>query len=311
VWHAFLWSLTLSWHNSKVHALDGHSLALFMAQYLIDALKDLADHDQKDAETLLAALKKEDDEIHQSFANAELPESISNFYKKPKEGQYDPGIDNSLFFKGPSICRTGRLPAKSRYLGYMTNNGKTGDIAPYTQEAYDTGISEGTAKSTASETNDEMRLVFAADARERDRKCTTQVLKPDYKDFYYSHANDGLTKLVFPNEAEKKAYRYDSSSFKGLLMIFFAACDWGKCPANDLRETDVWKGDGQDENAGSLEMFVNGKEVVSLANVGSGAFLLVGEHGVYWTASSNGDYEIGARAKRPDSVVRLSAVVLY
>jgi hypothetical protein len=207
------------------------------------------------------------------------------------------------------MCRTCRLPAKSRFLGYMTNNGKTGDIAPYTKETYDTGIPERQARESASESNEEMRLVYTEN-KDRDETCTAELLKPDYKDYYYSHVNDGLTKLVFPNEAEKIAYGYESSKFQGLLMICLAACAWGKCRAGDLREADF--GEGTDENPGGLEMFVNGKEVKSLANIGSGAFLLVGEDGDgHWEPSSNGDYEIGVRAKRPNSYVRISAIVLY
>ena len=295
---SFLTNLAHLYH-SKAHAIDGHSLALFMIQYLIDALKELNLQEEKDPEKLLAALKKEDEESHESFVNADLPENVKIF--QPKEGEDDYGIDDNIFFKGPSICRTGRLPAQSRFLGYMTNNGKAGGVAPVNKEEYDTGISERLAKQTASESNEEMRLVFTEDGKERDARCT-ELLKPDYKDFYYSHANDGLTKLVFPNEAEKKAYRYDTSNFKGLLIIFISSCDWGKCQAGDLREDALEKGE--------LEMFVNGKVVKSFVNVG-GAQMLVGEEGVFWEASSNGDYEIGVRAKKPESYFRLSGVILY
>jgi len=304
-------SKQVGWHPGyKVHALDGHSLSLFMIQNMLDALKDLIDTDEKDPEILLATLKKEDENIHRRFVSADLPDYIENFYVT-KEGERDPHIDKSIFFQGPSFCRTSRLPSKSRYLGYMTNNGKTGDVAPYQNETYETGIPEGEAKATASASNEEMRLAYATNPKERDPQCTDYVLKPDYRDFYFSHTDDGLTKLVFPNEAEKRAYGYNSSKLKGVLVMFLALCEWGKCDGKEMRESSVGPVKDDDEKSGQVDMFVNGEKVKYLASLGGHASVLVGKKGPYWDADSNGDYEIGVRVKRPDSFIRISAFVVY
>jgi len=317
-----------SWHPGfKMHALDGHSVALFMVQYLFDALNELANDPEQDPHKLLATLQKEEDDLYQNvFLKNPIPPGAEEFYEE-RDAEDALPLDVNVFFKGPSICRTGRLPAKSRFLGIMTNDDtKTGDVAPFTKETYETGISESQAKMSTSESNEETRLVYTEDARERDKKCTDYVLKPDYKDFYYSHANDGLTKMIFPNEAEKVAYRYDENAsanrYQGMLVMFLTACDWGKCQKGDLRETDLGEErvDEEGNAVGGLELFVNGEAVTRLAKVGSGGYLLVGENennnngkdGRWsWSTSSNGNYEIGVHAKRANSFVRISAFVLY
>jgi hypothetical protein len=65
----------------------------------------------------------------------------------------------------------------------MTNNGKTGDIAPFTKEEYETGISKVEAETTASDSNEEMRLTYANE-NQRNPDCTDYLLTPDRKYFF-------------------------------------------------------------------------------------------------------------------------------
>jgi hypothetical protein len=205
-----------------------------------------------------------------------------------------------LFFKGSSICRTARTPAQARYLGYATNSEKTGSFAPVGRETYDTGIER--IDATLSDANGVMRLVIDHSSKERMYGCPV-VVKPDYKDYFYGHTKDGLLKLTFPNEAEKAAYRFGESEYKGLIVMYFLPCDWGKCPPGFLQDTNY--------EAGSFEMTVNGKTVKSMYPYGSGAIILVGDDGYYWKPSENGDYEISFHVKDPQSYVKVSALVLY
>jgi predicted DNA-binding ribbon-helix-helix protein len=298
IWQGLLSSS--SWFfNSKSHALDGHLLSLFLMQSFMDALKDLAEHDVKDPEILLAQLQEEDDRVFHSFASAAVPVIAHGFNSKKWDDDHTDLID--LFFKGPSICRTARLPAKSRFLGYMTNNGKTGDIAVLGNETYDTGIELTEAKETAKESNKEMRLVYEDDPRARNRNCVTALVKPDYKDFYFTHSSDSWMKLAFPNKAEKAAYAYDRSRFKGLLALHLVVCDWGNCKAEDMREDGLEKGE--------LEINVNGQAVKSVDNI-NGLIVLKGKQGMYWEPRPDGDYEIAVRVKVPDSYFRISAIIL-
>jgi hypothetical protein len=109
--------------------------------------------------------------------------------------------------------------------------------------------------------------------------------------------------LTFPNEAEKAAYRYSQSEFKGLIAVFFTGCDWGKCKAGDMKEAQF--------EEGKFEMTVNGKPVKSLVNFGYGCFFPKGDEGLYWQPSSNDDYEIAVLVKEPGSYVKISSLVLY
>jgi hypothetical protein len=282
-----------------MHAMDGHILGLFLVQTFIDALNDLAENSNQDPEKLLAQLQSEEDQLYQELVQANLPDSAIDLYEVKKDQERDPDVDVNLLFKGPSICHTGRTPAQTRYLGYLTNNGKLGNIAPFGEEKYETGIFLGQANK--EDANGVMRLAYTT---YREREVCPVVVKPDYKDFFYSHQRDGWVKLTFPNEAEKVAYRYSQSQFKGLLLVCFVACDWGKCPQGDIRAEHLPQG--------KFEMTVNGKPVKSMVHVdGKGCYVLKGDEGVYWQPSSNSDYEIAVLPKESDGYLRISSIVLY
>jgi hypothetical protein len=284
----------------KLHAMDGHVLALFLVQALVDAVKDLVEDDTKDPEMLLAQFKGEEDQLHSEIVKADLPKRAISF-NEGKEKHPDSVELASLFFKGSSICRTARTPAQARYLGYVTNSGKVGSFAPVGNETYDTGIERPAADE--SDANGVMRLVYDHNAKERMYGCPV-VVKPDYKDYFYAHTRDGLVKMMtFPNNAEKAAYRFGQSEYKGLIVLHFTVCDWGKCPADMMRYTNY--------EAGSFEVTVNGKSVKSMFDYGSGAIILEGDDGYYWKPSGNGDYEISFHVKDPESYLTISAVVLY
>ena len=263
-------------------------LSLFLTQHLMDALKELASYSVYDPESMLAELKAEEDARFQNFRLASLPENS-------KQLQSDE-IGSELLFKGPNICHTARTPAQTRYLGYLTDSGKVGGIASVGNEMYDTGISMADALST--DANGVLRLAY--DPGER-TNCHIPV-KIDYKDFFFASQKDGWVKLTLPNRAEREVYGYDPSIFKGLIVIFFGSCDWGKCKPNDLHYNEF--------KEGRIEFEVNGKRVVDLSAI-PGAYVLKGEDGVFWKANDEGVYDFRVRVISAGDYVRFNSIVLY
>jgi hypothetical protein len=281
--------------------MDGHGIALFLVQALMDALKDLAEHSNQDPVALQVELQIEEDEQHEKLWQADLPEDADQLYQLGKgDTEKDPNVDMKLLWQGQSLCKTARLPAQSRYLGYTTNTDKVGNFAVLGKETYDTGLVLHKANE-ADAMNGIMGLVYEPGGKEREW-CSV-VLKPDYKDMFYARQNHGLVKLTIPNEAEKAAYGYDPAKFKGLIIIWFIACDWGKCKPGDLHENEFAEG--------KFEVTVNGKPVKEMVALERHAMVLKGEEGFHWQASSNGDFELGFEVKEPDSFVRLSSVTIY
>ena len=94
-------------------------------------------------------LKNKETDAFEAFKEADLPKDKNMLYGENEE------IDLDLLIKGRSICRTGRLPAMSRYLGYTTNTDKIGGATAFQFEQYDTGIEMG--KATLARREEEER----------------------------------------------------------------------------------------------------------------------------------------------------------
>eukprot|EP00536_Pseudo-nitzschia_multiseries_P000656 jgi/Psemu1/321723/estExt_fgenesh1_pg.C_80024 len=295
-----------SWHPGfKEHALSGHGLALFMTDALLSALQDLVEHNNGDTAQLLSQLQEEDIELHTNFINAELPDSHHNLLGALGEltlSESESNIDASLFFKGKSICHTGRLPSQTRYKGILTNSDQVGQPAPVGEETYYLGFNKVAASRTASE-NQEIRLVYDM-SKEREDKCVGVIVKPDYPDSFFINSLDGWTKLTFPNEAEKKAYRYDPAEFEGIIIIHGKVCDWGKCPNGFLLPEE-------DHLKKNWEMKINGKSVTTVKNVGNNAVIVGGENGFRFAPNSNEQYDIEIRVNKENHYFQLVDFVLY
>eukprot|EP00980_Cylindrotheca_fusiformis_P014188 scaffold3725_cov114-Cylindrotheca_fusiformis.AAC.5 len=289
----------VSWHPGfKQHGLDGHMLALFLSQLLLDALRDLVDHSNQDPTTLLAELNAEENDRMKRIQQADLPSDAHRIYDD-KSDEKDPAVDLDLLYKGPSMCHIARTPALTRYLGYLTNTSLVGGIAPFGQETYDTG----TEKRKADDTNarGELRLVWEYNSK--DRQSCEVPLRPDYKDFFYAHERDGAVKLTFPNEMEKAAYNFNPSKMKGLVILFLVECDWGKCPDGNMKAENI--------AAGDVIVKVNGITVSSVLDIGSGCIILKNGSSVYWEQSPNGDYEVSVKVNAADAYLRISSIVVY
>jgi hypothetical protein len=144
---AFYWtnrpSLTFCLlHFRKTHAMVGHSLALFLIDSLLNALEELKHQLQlEDAsvETLLSRLLREEAELYNDqIAKIDFQEHAQKLYSW-EDGSTDDGagkinLDPSVFFSGKAMCHTARLPAQTRYLGYLTNTEKVGGPTPFGKE---------------------------------------------------------------------------------------------------------------------------------------------------------------------------------
>ena len=281
---------------SKAHALDGNKFGLFLVEILLDSINDLIDmlKDQS-SEVVYNAIKAEEDSLFQSFVKARLPELASNKFEA------DIDIDVDLVFRGPTFCHTALLPAQIRYNGYLTNSLQVGSAAPVGDERYDVGISKDTADQT--DAGGELRLVYDSNGR---HNCPVP-LRVDYRDYFYAHSQDGRVSLTIPNEAERQAYNYDPSSLRGMIVVFFGACDWGKCIEGKVNgdKAEEWK----------FEIEVNGDRVTSWSSIGDdgtkSGYVMKGQHGIFWDPNDDGVYELAVRVTEPDSFVRFSSFVIY
>lgn len=277
--------------------MTGHGMALLLVEALLGALEGLVEHETKDAEILLAELRKIEDELYEKFIQATLPEKHSKLYKVG--GEVHPDFNTSLFFTGRSLCHTGRTPSQTRYLGILTNTDKVGGVAPFGEETYDVGINVDDALKSPN-VQGEMRLAWT---QWKEREACQVVCKPDYKDFFLTSDRDDWTKLTIPNEAEKKAYQYDHSQFMGIIVIALRGCDYGKC------EKGFLTAENYDEK--KWEMKVNGKAVTSVVDIGFEGLIVKWDDGVYFPPNANGDYEIELRVSESGSFVKVSSFILY
>ena len=278
--------------------MDGHALGLWLIDRLIDTLTNLTMQTITDPAKLWEELHRQEISAGEQIKKAELP--VEKIYAPENKAKPDPSLDLDVFWRGPSMCRTGRLPAQSRFLGYTTNTDKVGNIAMLGMEEYDTGMSVVEAASATAPQNGSMILAFQPG---NDRSPCNAIMKPDYKDFFYAHQVHGQVSLSLPNEKERKAYDYDQSQYRGLIVLVFVQCEWGKCTKGDVRPETY--------SEGNFEITVNGNRVTEVLPLGFEGWLLNGEHGFYWTAKSDGTYDLSFLVNETGGYIRLSSIILY
>ncbi|KAL3922048.1 MAG: hypothetical protein SGILL_002413 [Bacillariaceae sp.] len=289
-----------SWHPGwKAHALTGRGVSLFLTQALIEALKSLVELKDGDDNTLLTRLQEEDDALFSNFTSSPFPASeVGNLLKFNEDDKDNKDFDVSQFLTGSNFCRTGRLPAQARFLGYMFEDGRTGGPAPTGQETYEVGISDKEVKKNAGN-GTTMRL--ARETQHMVMGCPVTV-HPDSKDAFYANALDDWTTLTLPNQAERQAYDYDPSNFKGLFLIYFIGCDWGKCEKGLLKEAEL--------KEKKWEMRVNGKQVKEIKSLGFEASIAQFEDGIHVAPNSQGVFDVEIKIHEKDSFVKISGFVI-
>lgn len=321
-----------------MHALDGHTIALFVVQELIHAAEELAvqlesHHDAHYSSSeregtnetkpavepldLLTSLMAAEQEDFEKFQKADLPELASHvhewhkcskkFSEEEKELEQECAKDEDFepfvktFSTGPGLCHTARLPSETRYKGYLVNDiTKVGGPVPAGKETYDTGA----PMDMNLPMDGTLKLVYKRD--QRDYSCPVTV-SPDFKDFFFAHQKDDWAKIVVPNEAEKVAYEYNSSDFQGLIGIAFLTCPWNRCP-------EGFVGTKRDFDQGKFEITVNGVAVTSLMLFHDlGTYFLKGADNGFQFKHREGseDYEIAIRILEEGSHVEISSFILY
>jgi hypothetical protein len=284
--------------------MDGHALGLFLVDTLIKALIDLSQNDIADPRVLLDILRNEESSSHERLLSTALPVPVSTIYLSKDNAPPDPSLELEVFWKGPSLCRTARLPAQSRYLGYTTDTTKLGNIAIRGFEEYDTGIPIENATSPDVTKDGFMVLSHYDFTKDRARHPCDVLLTPDHKDFFLAHYNHSLVKLSIPNRKERLAYSYDPSKYKGLIVIVFSQCEYNVCVQGDLAHDAFAEG--------KFEMTVNGEKVTELTSAGFDAFILKGKDGFYWQPDSkDGTFDVTFQVLVEGGFVRLSSIILF
>ena len=114
----------------------GHALALFLVDNLLDALKELIDLEYESVDALLSKLLREEDDVYKNrILKTDFKSKAGNlYYLNDEDKEYEGLIEPSAFFSRNSMCHTARLPAQSRYLGYLTETDKVGGPMPWAKE---------------------------------------------------------------------------------------------------------------------------------------------------------------------------------
>ena len=269
----------------KLPALVGNGLALFLIEMLLRAVQDLALHDVKNPALLLHRLMKEEQDMQNSFRQSLLPELAQSMYQH--ENSDDESFDASHIFAGPSLCHTARMPARTRYLGYLMDTpDKVGE------EGYYVGMEDKLALSYPSSGN--MRLTFHKEAG---------LSSSNYHDFFFATDKDGWTKFTFPNEAEKFAYRYNEMNFRGIFVMVFHYCPDGVCEDGKLL--------GPELHGGDWEMTVNDQVVTKITPLGHDAMILENDDGIIFHPNDHDSYDIQVKVNKQDHFVKISSLILY
>jgi len=322
----------VSWHPGwKVHALMGNAMALFLAEMLVGAVRQIDDtmhnsDDHPSPEKLLSELWNEENAHRDRMLQAQpsqLPKSFDKIYwynntsdnyadfPEDGSGQFQDKwkhFDRDALFRGPSICHTARVPSQTRFLGHMSNQPEmTGTQAAFQQETYFTGIEDKEYNAQSYDdpsTPHAIQLVWVMH-QERQEGCGDVLAKPDYHDFFMTKEDEGWTVLHFPNEAEQDAYDYHKhkDQYKGILIMVPRFCGFGNCEKGFLGNTDY--------NDGKWTMKVNGKLVTALTMIGHDAILLEHKDGILFEPNDRGNYRMEFKVKEPESFIKISAFVLY
>jgi hypothetical protein len=264
----------------KVHALSGNLLGIWLTNVVEDALKELAA--ERPDPALLDQLRAFEVADRKVFMSRELPMNILRGLQIPSD------VDPEMFYRGPNICHTARLPAETRHLGILTESSLVGE------DTFDKGIEIATANKNITE-DKSMPLVYEKGHRQ---SCPIPINK-DYKDFFYVAETHGWSQLTLPNNAEIKAYG-TSEPLRGVIAVCFALCNWGKCPADDI----------QNNQFDMAEMQVNGVNVTTLTGFDRCSFL---KHvdGHVWKPNSDGRFQIRAKVNKVKGFIRFSSIVIW
>lgn len=283
-----------SWHPGwRQHAVTGNVLALFLAETMIDALKELTKSSENPRE-LYAKLKKEEDTEYESFFNSTVPDETAGLVSAELVAA---GMKSQYLYRSKAICKTALLPAQTRYLGFLTESSEKGELHGFFKGA---DVKRAAENPPQEKDKSDMVLVYEEAYRQ---KCSVD-LNNDYKDYFYATQDWGWASLKFPNDAEVEAYAPDGFSPIGVVVICFYKCDWGKCPKGEV---------DQDGFNTKWKLELNGEPVSELSQMDQ-CFAVKTKDGFLHKPNTDGRYELrvwmAPKEGNENNFVRITSVVV-
>jgi hypothetical protein len=295
----------VSWHPGwKSHALTGNLITLFLMEVLYDALHIIQARQQQSndnnisltATQWLAELQQAEDDEYYLYLQSDLPSLHERNVEWPNEEQKKEVL--SIIYKHPSFCHTARLPAIIRHTGILTMSQQKGFFD------YDKGIEfKEASEMTAFPNDNSIPLVYDQSVRQ---KCQYNI-QVDFRDFFYLHGKqqDDST-LLLPNAEEQRVYRKAGETTKGIIAICYSMCDQNSCPKESIQAQGI--------REGKVLLHINNVLVTNVTLYGETeeCYLLTNEqHGPYWKANDNDQYEIRGRVQDPEMYMRISSFIVW
>ncbi|CAJ1962080.1 unnamed protein product [Cylindrotheca closterium] len=303
------------WHMGfKMHALNAHYMSLPLVEMLLEGLLELVETG-KDPKTLFQELQKEEDDEFKAFLSVPIKENFNNEEMIQRFGELGDELDT--WFKGPSICRTSLLPSMTRYLGLALNSDKIGGSARCNEVEYENGVPFNRLNGMYTYPDGpppegEVAILSPIDFRQCSplRTCS-EIVMPDYKDWFYGNWTNGPVSITFPNEKEREHYGYEPGKFKGILGL--VSTIFPEAAADGTRFDFPYSSWPE-----HVDAKVNGIPVTNWRLFNRMA-ILEGADGIYWKPTANNDYKIEFSPKgvtkdgraASEKHLRLQGFVLY
>lgn len=270
----------------KWHAYYGNLYTLFLMEVIDDALAAIKTTGG-DIVNLYKDLEAQEDDLFQAF------ESSRNF-KYAHKWDVD-SLDTALFYHDRVYCHTARLPAETRYKGYVFGKNLVSEQNDWNN--FKKGLS---IKRLNLEPMEEMRIAYVS----REMHQCESTLTIDSRDFFLATSSFGDYQNVnIPNTQEFLTYGPHKPN--GLIGVCAAACTHEKCKGIKLLgAVDINKGE-------DVIMQVNGERVAEAKRFDD-CFILKREDGsFYWPTNADGRFTIGVKVLHPHKFFRISSFIVW
>mmetsp|Transcript_17977 Transcript_17977/g.33994 ORF Transcript_17977/g.33994 Transcript_17977/m.33994 type:complete len:620 (-) Transcript_17977:170-2029(-) len=275
------------WHHGwKWHAFHGDLYSLFLMEVVDDALQELK-KEAEDPEAEYERLTKDEMEDYREF------EEEADILYEHKWNVHD-SVTAMELYRDHTYCHTANIPAQTRYLGHVYNENVSDDWFQYYHGQ--------TLKFLRQRfPGPELSLTYIPKQRDTKYNCN-HTLHIDSKDFFLATGRyDGYQTLVWPNDAEVKAYGEHVP--KGIIAACASSCSF-ECGASPLLNADAI-------HSGKATFRVNGEDVDSVIPF-ENCFLFVRKDGsLHWPNNGSNQYELGVKVHIRGKYFRFSSFILW
>jgi hypothetical protein len=250
-----------------------------------DSLLEIQQHAQNITGFLMDLTTVEEQE-YQDF------EASNNFKFAHRWDIEGTALTTELFYHHKVYCHTARLPAQTRYKGFVFDQPRDD-----TWFNFKKGFSANRLTQNPEPT---LRLSYAS----RERHNCSVPLHIDSLDFFLATPRYGdFQTITLPNTEEFK--HYGPHKPQGMILVCPAACTHKDCPGQKaITALDVNEGT-------DIVMQVNGERVAKAASLDD-CFLLQRESGDFqWSPNTAGRYEFGVRVLSNSRHFRISSIILW